>query len=450
MEHKYFPNTEETRARMLQDLELGSVEELFVHSIPENLRFKGDLDLPRGLSELELVGLLKSLAGKNIPVTKLISFLGGGVADHYIPAVIDHIMARSEFYTAYTPYQAEASQGTLQSIFEYQTMICMLTGMDAANASMYDGASSTAEAALLAAAATRRRDIVIGGTVNPQYRCTLKTYARAAGLKIIEVPPVNGQVDLNFLREAVGEHTAAVICQQPNYFGLLEDTFSIEKIAKQDDKTIYISIVEPISLGLLKPPAEYGCDIAVGEGQPLGNPLSFGGPHFGFFAVRKKFLRQLPGRIVGMTKDAIGNRGYVLTMQTREQHIRREKATSNICSNQALNALAATVYLSLLGKEGLGEVAEQCLYKANYLKERISRTNNYEIAFTGPTHKEFVVKSLRAPWQEIEAKMLSKGFLAGVPLEKDYPDLRGHFLVCVTEKRSKDELDAYVKELEAI
>lgn len=449
MDHQYLPNTEAQRKEMLKAMGLETIEDLFGCCIPEAVRFKGDLDLPAPLSEMEALKLLSSLADKNTPATNRISFLGGGVADHYIPAAVDHMVSRSEFYTAYTPYQAEVSQGTLQNIFEFQSMICLLTEMEVANASMYDGGSALAEAAVMAASSSRRNKILISQTAHPEYRQVVSTYAWAQDLEVEEVAASNGQIDLEDLKKKVDSTTAAVLVQHPNFFGGLEPVEAIEEITHGQKKTLFVVAVDPHSLALLKPPGQYGADIVIGEGQPMGNPMSFGGPHLGFFAASSKQIRKMPGRIIGLTEDMEGQRGFVMTMQTREQHIRRQRATSNICTNQALNALAAAVYVSLMGKEGMVEVAQACIQKAHYLKERIAKLPGFDIPFSGPTFKEFVVKSHK-PWSTVYHALLERNILAGIPLEQFYPQLKDHFLVCVTEKRTREELDQFLAGLEGL
>ncbi len=445
----YLPQTDQTRKRMLEEIGLQSVEELFNCCIPPGVRFQGSLDLPPALSEMEARKHLEGLAGENQSTAELVSFLGGGVADHYIPSAVDHIISRSEFYTAYTPYQPEVSQGTLQNIFEFQSMICLLTGLDVANASMYDGGSALAESAWMAHGSTRQNKIMISRTVHPEYRQVVQTYADAIGLEIVEIPFKDGLTDYDLLEKSADKKTAAVIIQQPNFFGLIENTEKVGQITGNLTKTLFVAALDPISLGLLKPPGEYGCDIAVGEGQPLGNPLSFGGPHLGFFAARDKLLRKMPGRIIGITEDVEGQRGFVMTMQTREQHIRRHRATSNICSNQALNALAAAVYMSLMGREGITEVAEQCLQKTSYLQKGIKEISGFDLAFEGPVFKEFVVKTKKS-WDSVEKKMMEQGILPGIDLKRFYNELENHFLVCVTEKRTKEEMDKFLNALEGI
>lgn len=444
----YTAHTDADRRRMLEAIGVASVEDLFA-DIPAGVRLRRPLDLPPPLAELELGRLMRETAGKNENLQEYTCFLGAGAYDHFIPSVVGHILSRSEFYTAYTPYQAEISQGVLQSIYEYQSLICELTGMDVANASMYDGASALAEAALLAAGATGRKALLVGRSVHPEYRRVISTYTAALGLEIVELPFAHGVTDPEAARRLVGEHPpAAVIIQQPNFFGCLEPVHDLEALA-HGAGALYVVAADPISLGVLAAPAEYGADVVVGEGQALGNPISFGGPYLGFFAAREKYVRRMPGRIVGATSDVEGKRGYVLTLQTREQHIRREKATSNICSNEALNALAACVYLSALGKSGLKEVAGQCLQKAHYARERITRSERFRPAFNAPFFKEFAVATSLDP-DEVNRELRQARIIGGYPLGRDYPELAGHLLFCVTEKRTREEIDHLAARLEGM
>ncbi len=435
----YLPNTEEDRRAMLAELGLSSVEDLFA-DIPQEVRFKGRMNLPEALSEPELIAHMKRLARKNADASEWVIFMGGGSYDHFIPSVIGHVLGRSEFYTAYTPYQPEVSQGVLQSIYEYQSLIVRLTGMDVSNASMYDGASAMAEAALIACAATRRTKVVVARSVNPEYRQTIRTYTHGPKVEIVEAPfdAKTGQADLGALEKLVDDNTAAVLLAHPNFFGCLEKPEEVARIA-HDKGALFVVAVDPISLGLLKAPGEYGADIALGEGQPLGNPMSFGGPYLGFLATTEKLVRKMPGRITGATVDRDGDRGFVLTLQTREQHIRREKATSNICSNEALNALAACVYLSTMGREGLMEVANLCLQKAHYAADQMAKAG-YGRPFSAPFFKEFVVKGPGSA-KEANAKLAGRKMLVGPDLGAAYPELGGAFLVAVTEKRTKAEID---------
>ncbi|MDK2836330.1 MAG: glycine dehydrogenase subunit 1 [Thermosediminibacterales bacterium] len=442
---RFIPHTEEDKKNMLDAIGAKSIEELF-DDIPENIKLKRDLNLPMPLAELELKKHLKELGEKNITTEDYLSFLGAGAYEHFIPSVVNHVIGRSEFYTAYTPYQPEISQGILQAIFEYQTMICELTCMDAANASMYDGASALAEAAIMACQATKRSEIIIPTCVHPEYRQVVKTYSTQQGIKVVESEYSNGVTSVENVEKLLGDDTAGVIIQNPNFFGNIEDLEEISNIVKQN-KSVFIVAADPISLGILKPPGYFGADIVVGEGQSMGNPLNFGGPYLGFMAVSKKMLRKIPGRIVGETKDSEGNRGFVLTLQAREQHIRREKATSNICSNEALCALAATVYLTYMGKQGLAEVAEQCVQKANYAYKNIIELKGFYPAFEGvPFFKEFVVKTDKKP-SEINSELLKHGIIGGLDLGKYYQELENHVLICVTETKTKKDIDLFIERL---
>lgn len=439
--HRYLPNTDADRSQMLEALGLSSVEELFA-DIPSRVRFQGKLDLPPRMSELELVRHMDELAGRNGDASKYACFRGAGAYDHFIPSVVRHITGRAELYTAYTPYQPEVSQAVLQTIYEFQTMICELTGMEVANASMYDAATAVAEAAIISSySLPGRRKVVVSSALHPEYRATLRTYARGPGLEVVEVPTEGGVTPASALARAVDAGTACVIAQQPNFFGCLEEMEALGEVAHAAGAH-FAACVDPISLGILKPPGEYGADFAVGEGQSLGVPLGFGGPHLGFFAATGKLMRRMPGRIAGVTVDADGERGFVLTLQTREQHIRREKATSNICSNQALCALAATVYLSLMGKQGLREVAEQCVKKTRYAQEELEKAG-YPRAFPAPFFREFAVRS-PYPVERVNAALLKDKIVGGAELGRWYPELQDSLLIAVTEKRTRQEIDALV------
>jgi glycine dehydrogenase subunit 1 len=439
--HRYIPTTEAQRREMLQTLNLGGVEDLFM-DIPNGVRLQRPLDLPPGQSEMELDAHMRALAGDNLGAAPYTCFRGAGAYDHYIPAAIDHVLLRQEFYTAYTPYQPEISQGTLQAIFEFQTMICALCAMDVANASVYDAATALGEAAYMAHLYTKRRRILVSRAVNPQSRAVLETYARARGLGVETIPLADGKTDVDATAALLGPDVAAVVAQSPNYFGVVE-TFDTLSDAAHRHGALLIAVVDPLSLGLLCPPGEQGADIAVGDGQPLGVPLSFGGPYVGFMAAKQGLLRTMPGRIVGETKDGDGARAFVLTMQAREQHIRREKATSNICTNNALMALANTVYLSLMGREGLREAAEQCLQKARYAHDALIATGLFASAFDAAFFREFAVIP-KKPVGEVNDKLLRHGILGGYPLEGDYPEMKNGWLVAVTEKRTKAEIDQLV------
>jgi glycine dehydrogenase subunit 1 len=441
----FIPITEKNRREMLETIGVSSFDEL-LRGIPEEIRFKGDLELPPPMSEMEVERLLREIAGQNAHAGTHACFLGGGAYDHFIPAAVGHVISRPEFYTSYTPYQPEVSQGNLQAMYEYQSMICELTGMDAANASMYDGASALAEAALLCQAHTGRQEILISRSVHPFYRRVAATYCHRSGIRLREVEIRQGVTDLDSLRSAAGPMTAGVLIQHPNFFGLLEPVRDVESVC-HGAGALFVTSTDPISLAILKPPGEYGADVATGEGQALGNPLNCGGPYLGIFAIRRELIRRMPGRLAGVTQDTQGRRGFVLTLQTREQHIRREKATSSICSNQQLCALAATVYLSLMGKNGLPKVAELCLQKAHYLAERLSKIPGFELMFPGPFFKEFVLKTPVAP-KEIIRAMLGEKIFAGIDLSRFDYGLRNGLLVAVTEKRTREEMDRFVKVLE--
>lgn len=414
---RYIPDTEEDRARMLDAIGLSSTEELF-SDIPEELRFKGSLELPESMAELELASHMKTLAGRNANAEAYPCFLGAGAYDHFIPSIVGHIISKPEFYTAYTPYQPEISQGMLQAIFEYQTMICRLTGMDVSNASMYDGATALVEAALMAVRSTGRSRVLAATGIHPEYRDTLRSYSRFNGIKITEVEAVSETVDKGRLESILSESPddiAAIIIQSPNFYGYIEDMKSVAELAAKYG-ALSIACVDPISLALLKPPGECGVDIVTGEGQSLGNPLSFGGPYLGFLAAKKELVRKMPGRIVGQTTDHEGRRGFTLTLQAREQHIRREKAVSNICSNEALNALAAAAYLSVMGKEGLKEAANLCLQKSHYACDRLLETGKFVKISDAPFFKEFTVKSLNEPVSAINERLLKHGIIGGLEL----------------------------------
>ncbi len=426
--------TDSDREEMLAAIGVSSVEELF-RDIPAGVRFQGELDLEPALSEPELVRHLEELAAKNVDTTKELSFLGAGIYDHYVPAIVDAVLQRGEFLTAYTPYQPEMSQGVLQAIFEYQTAICELTGMDVSNASGYDGTTVAADACLVAKHATGRAKVVLAETLNPQVRQVVKTYAVGFGLQVVEVPHEGGLTDPAAVREAA-EDAAAVIFQQPNVFGILENAPDLAAAAK-DAGALAIAHVDPISLGVLEAPGNYGADLAIGEGQSAGNYQSYAGPHYGFLASKVEYTRRLPGRIIGETTDLNGDRGYVLTLQTREQHIRREKATSNITTNQTLLALAGLVHLSWLGPQGLREVGETCMSLGAYAKQQLG----LPLAFADrPTFKEFAVR-LKRPARDVIRDARAHGVHPGYAIGRDYEGMDDVLLVAVTEKRSPADID---------
>lgn len=445
--NQYLPNTPADQKEMLESIGVDSVEALF-SDIPKELRLNRELNIGAPMSEIELSAHMKELSSMNLNLNDVTCFLGAGAYDHYVPSVIKHITSRSEFYTAYTPYQPEISQGTLQAIFEYQTMICNLTGMDVSNASMYDGASACAEAAMMAAESTRRKSVIVSKTVNPEVRRVLKTYLRFKEIELVEVDEAEGVTDIEKLKAALNSNTAGVIVQNPNFFGIVEDYTEIEKSA-HGNKSLLIMNVDPISLAILKTPGEIGADIAIGEGQALGNNISFGGPYLGFMATTSKLMRKMPGRIVGETTDVDGKRAYVLTIQAREQHIRRQKATSNICSNEALNALSAVIYLSTMGKQGLKEVAAQCVSKSNYAYKKLIETGKFKPVFNKPFFKEFVLRSDICPCK-LNDELLKNNILGGFNIAKEYPLYENAVMFCVTEKRTKAEIDNLVKVVEGI
>ena len=436
----YLLNTPEDQRAMLEAIGVGSIDELF-EMVPRELRLDRPLNLPPALTELELTSHLVALANKNVSADQRVCFLGGGSYDHFIPAAVDALAGRGEFYTSYTPYQAEASQGNLQAFFEYQTLICRLTGMDVSNASLYDGGSAAAEAAFMAMHATGRRRVVTAASVHPEYRQILATHLDNLNIELVTVAAPSGAVSPADLAAAIDGQTACLLVQQPNFFGCLEDVDVIAKIAHDAGALMAVS-VDPISLGLVKRPGDYGADIVVAEGQSLGSPMAYGGPYLGIMACREELVRRMPGRIAGQTEDRRGKRCWVLTLQTREQHIRREKATSNICTNQGLYALRAAIYLALMGPQGMREVAELCLRKSRYAAERLAAGGRLSPAFNRPTFKEFVVRDAKGDVEALLAQGEQAGFFAGLPLGRWYPELADCFLVTVTEKRTKAEIDA--------
>lgn len=429
---KYTPNPPAVVQEMLQSIGLNSLDELFL-DVPSPIKLKGNLDLPDGLGEMEVKNHLRSLANLNVNVDDYPCFLGAGAYDHYIPVAIDQLLLRSEFYTTYTPYQAEISQGILQAIFEYQTLICQLTGMEVANASLYDAASALAEAAILAAIQTKRKKILVADNIHPEYRQVLQTYAISDTFELVVLPSENGIISLDDLSFNLDNNVAALVIQQPNFYGILEEIAEAEKLI-HENKSLLIMAVDPISLGILKSPGELGADIVIGEGQALGNPLSFGGPYLGFFATKQKLLRKMPGRIVGQALDKNGNRAFVLTLQAREQHIRREKAASNICSNQALNALAATMYLTAVGPTGLKNVAIRSHQLAVYAQQELAKLG-YKLKYNQPFFQEFVIEVTNP--HLINERLLENGIIGGYPFADS-------LMLAFTEKRSKAEIDKLV------
>ncbi len=440
----YVANTDAQRQEMLTEVGVSSVQELF-DQIPSELRAQS-FDLPEGLSELEVRSRLEKLAAKN--ATGLISFLGGGCYDHFIPAAVDALAGRSEFYTSYTPYQPEASQGTLQATYEYQSAICRLTDMEVSNASLYDGGTAVYEAVMMAMRVTKRVRLLIDECVNPLYRDMVRTHLRSLQVDVVEIPHTEGHLNRDEMTSKLDGTVAAIVLANPNFFGCIDDYTDVMAQAHASGSLAVMSLY-PLSLGLLKTPAEMGADIVVGECQSLGLPLSFGGPYLGLLATRKKYVRQMPGRVVGATRDAQGRRGFTLTLQTREQHIRREKATSNICSNEALCALRALIYLTLLGKQGLPQVARLCLDKAAYAAEKLTALKDVGLAFEKPFFNEFVLMLPRSA-DEVSRALVEKGFAGGIPLGRFYPELENGLLVAFTEKRSKEEIDSFANALEAV
>ncbi len=447
---RFIPHTEQDIREMLETVGIQNVDELFA-GIPAELRLGNKaLKLPSALSESEIVATLRQMQKRNPDAEEVTTFLGAGAYRHYTPALIGSLVLRGEFATSYTPYQPEVSQGTLQAIFEFQTMIAMLTGMDLANASMYDGASALAEAVLMAHRINKKNEFLIARAVHPEYRQTTETYLRGADHRSIEVPfDSTGKTDLEFIRANLNDKTSAVVLQSPNFFGVVEEYETLGKELAERDVLLIVNVAEPLSLGILKPPGERGADIVVGEAQSFGLPVSYGGPYAGFFTTREKFLRQMPGRVAGETIDRTGRRSFVLTLSTREQHIRRERATSNICTNQGLCALAVTVYLAVMGKQGLHELALLNLRKADYLKNKLSKVSGFEIQFSADTFNEIVLKCPRSA-NEIRDALLEHKILAGLPLGEYYPELADSLLLCATEVNTVESIDRLTDKLEAI
>lgn len=444
----YLSLSDKDKAEMLARTGAAKIDDLFC-CIPEAIQLKRPLDLPPAQSELELVRTIDAVGRKNSYVGHL-SFLGGGAYDHFIPTVVDYLSSRGEFVSPYTPYQPEVSQGTLQIIFEFQTLVCQLTGLDIANASLYDGSTGVAEAVLMAHRVTSRDKVVLAASLHPQYREVVRTYIKNLGVTAVEVGfGPEGRIDAAALAKALDDKTAAVVYQSPNFFGVVEDVKALSDAA-HGVKALSVAVVaEALSLGLLEAPGRLGADIATGEAQSLGLPLSFGGPYLGFMACKKDYLRQMPGRIAGETKDTEGRRGFVLTLATREQHIRREKATSNICTNQALCALRATIFMETLGKQGLRELAWQNAQKAAYAADRLASIRGVKKKFTGPFFNEFVIE-LPQPWAKVDAGLKAQGLVGGHGLGTDYRGLENAALVCVTELKTREEIDHLVRTLEEV
>ncbi|WP_173916167.1 aminomethyl-transferring glycine dehydrogenase subunit GcvPA [Halobacillus sp. Marseille-Q1614] len=444
MEFRYLPMTEKDKKEMLETINVSSTDELFA-DIPENIRYQGELNIKPPKNEYALTKELTELAGQNVNTKSHTSFLGAGVYDHYIPSIVDHVISRSEFYTAYTPYQPEISQGELQAIFEFQTMICELTGMDVANSSMYDGGTALAEAVNLSAGQTKKKKVLVSKAIHPESLAVIHSYVKGPNLEVVEIDHKDGMTDLDHLERELDEETASVVVQYPNFFGQVEPLDQVKKLVDSQKKAMLIASSNPLALGYLTPPGEFGADIVVGDTQVFGIPAQYGGPHCGYFATTKKLMRKVPGRLVGQTNDEEGRRGFVLTLQAREQHIRRDKATSNICSNQALNALASSVALSSLGKQGLKRMSWMNIQKAAYMKKQLESAG-FATAFKGAFFNELVV-NVKHDVSQVNEKLLEKGVIGGYDLNRDFTELQGHMLVAVTEVRTKKEIDHFVKEM---
>jgi glycine dehydrogenase subunit 1 len=445
---RYIPNSPDERAEMLRAVGLNSAEELF-SSIPSNLLLKEHLKVPAALSEMELLARFEEMASRNSAARRPI-FLGAGAYSHYSPTIVDHLISRSEFFTAYTPYQPEISQGTLQAIFEFQTLVCQLTGMDVANASMYDGSTALAEAVLMAERITRRKKVVVSTAVHPEYLAVADTYVQHYGIDLVRLDfneESGGTSSDSEALNSLDEHAAALVIQSPNFFGCLEDVNQLAERAHAVGALLILAITESASLGLLRSPGSSGADIVIAEGQSFGVPLSYGGPYVGLFATRDKYARQLPGRLVGEALDKQGRRGFVLTLATREQHIRREKATSNICTNEGLIALAATIYMETMGRHGIQEVAVQCAQKAAYAARRISELEGFSLPYSAPRFNEFVVRAPVEAAQLLRRLAAEKNITGGLALARYFPDRPNDLLVCVTETNSRQEIDALIEAL---
>ena len=442
----YISLSDKDKKEMMDRIGISSLADLF-RAIPEDVKLKGELKVPSPLSEVELVSRFEELAGKN-KYQDFLSFLGAGAYPHLIPYVVDYLSSRGEFVSPYTPYQPEVSQGTLQVIFEFQTLICQLTAMDIANASLYDGASGAAEAVLMAHRLKEKPKVLIPQTLHPQYRTVIGTYVKNLGIALEEVGYTeSGGMDIEDLHRKLDGQTSAVVTQSPNFFGVVEDLGKISEMVQAAGALSIVVITEPVSLGLLEAPGMLGADIVTGEGQSFGLPLSFGGPYLGFMSCSKEFVRQFPGRIAGETKDVEGRRGFVLTLSTREQFIRRERATSNICTNQALCALRATIFLETLGKEGLRDLAWQNIQKANYALEKLSQVKGINRKFSGNIFNEFVIE-LSADMAKVDSSLREKGVIPGLKIGEFYPGLENCLLVCVTETHTKEEIDQFASFLE--
>ncbi|MGM0414224.1 MAG: aminomethyl-transferring glycine dehydrogenase subunit GcvPA [Bacillota bacterium] len=443
---KYISNTPQEQEKMLSDIGVEEITDLF-SAIPDNIKLDKPLELPDPISEMEMMDLVNERASRNTDLTEADSYLGAGAYDHYIPSIIDHLVLRSEFYTAYTPYQAELSQGTLQAIYEYQSMIAELTGMGIANASLLDGGSALGEAVLMALRHTRLKKVIMPKSIHPTYREIARTYAGPHDAEFDEVDLAGSITDIKQLEESIDDQTAAVIIQYPNFYGSVEDMKNISEMIKNQKKTLFIVVANPIALGMLTSPGEFNADIVIGEGQPLGNGVNYGGPYLGYMAIRddRSLLRQMPGRLVGKTEDVEGKEGFVMTMQTREQHIRREKATSNICTNESLNALMATIYMATMGKKGIEEVAYQSFNKTRYLKGKLEEISGLEVV-NGDNHFHEIWVKTEKPVSEVFSELYDKCILAGVDLSQ-FDEEEG-LLICVTEKKTREDLDKFVAAME--
>ena len=438
----YTPNTESDIKLMLKEIGVNSIEDLLV-DIPEELLCK-HINIPTGMSEMELKYSLKSLSDKNANLNKHTSYLGAGAYEHFVPSVVDHLSSRGEFYTCYTPYQPEVSQGTLQGIYEFQSMMCELLAMDVVNASMYDGASALAEAAVLAIRHKQKKNVLVSKTVHPEYREVLSTYLQELDVKLIEIEMENGITSVSDLESRIDNNTACVLIQTPNFFGCLEETEELVELTHKNE-ALFVACVNPMSLGIIKPPGEYDADIAVGDIQALGNYINYGGPHAGFFAVNKEFMRKIPGRLAGATTDTKGRRAFTLTLQAREQHIRRAKATSNICTNQQLLALRTCIYLSTLGKAGMIDIGNLNIHKSHYAIDRLCELDGIEPLFDKPFFNEFAIKiSDKCKIEEINRRLIESSIIGGLDLSHFYPDINNAMLLCVTETKTKEDIDNLV------
>lgn len=445
---RYIPNSPAERQEMLRAVGLERAEQLF-DSIPADVRLKEPLRVPEALSEMELLEKFNRMAARNTASARP-SFLGAGAYSHYAPTIVDHLISRSEFFTAYTPYQPEISQGTLQAIFEFQTLVCQLTGMEVANASMYDGSTALAEAVLMAERVTRRKRVLVSAGVHPEYLAVADTYVQHYGVELerLEIDEETGRTSRDAL-SGLDDKTAALVIQSPNFFGCIEDMAALAERAHSVGALLVVAVTESASFGLLRSPGSAGADIVVAEGQSFGVPLSFGGPYVGLFATREKYARQIPGRLVGEAYDKQGRRGFVLTLATREQHIRREKATSNICTNEGLIALAATIYMETMGRRGIEETARQCAQKAAYAARRIGEIEGFSLPFSAPRFNEFVVRGPLNAEELLSRLVTEKNITGGLALSRFYPERATDFLVCVTETNSRAEIDALVEGLKS-